>query len=579
MDKNELLIKENKKVKKIITAVTYIIYIIAMFVFEIGYCNASNVIKALSGDIGQVKYNFSLSRIVFYLIFLLCLVCSNSYFIEEVLKTLKYKYKRFFIKAALVLASIILIAAIAVIITHPILSRGMSIGIITVLMGTIFIIYVSNDILKNIIVMSFSFGLVFTITTDFNHDIDEKKHFMSAFNMASGNFDYVDNPITDINVEKLPQLSKFTVIDEFLSNKYEPAITDNVNMEDTPSTPAPNNFVTYLFPAAGIFVAKLLGGSIIDMYIMGRIFNLVLYTILIYIAMKILPFKKNIFWIVFFTPMALLLGATYSIDGFCIGILSILIAYCLKLKKEKETISLKEFIILCVLFALTAFAKSMAYVLIAIIFLMLPIIPTLKKNKKYLPIIIIGAIIAVIVVGGLVLYIKNSKLKVDVRAPGELSVSGQIDNLIHNPIFDIKLAFNHFKDTFLCFYWYTMLHDNKFFTADAPCLLIPILLYILYVSCTEDDYNFKLSDKIIMLISFTGMFATISLVMYLGFTQVGALHIGGVQPRYIIPIISLVLFGMSRDNIVTKNKEDRNMKIAITTGIIMVLGLAQLILG
>ena len=82
-----------------------------------------------------------------------------------------------------------------------------------------------------------------------------------------------------------------------------------------------------------------------------------------------------------------------------------------------------------------------------------------------------------------------------------------------------------------------------------------------------------------MLISFTGMFATISLVMYLGFTQVGALHIGGVQPRYIIPIISLVLFGMSRDNIVTKNKEDRNMKIAITTGIIMVLGLAQLILG
>ena len=87
-------------------------------------------------------------------------------------------------------------------------------------------------------------------------------------------------------------------------------------------------------------------------------------------------------------PYMLLLAGSYSIDGYCIGTAFIFIAYCLKLKKEAETISLKQFIILAILYGFLLIAKNMAYLFTGLIVLMLPIRKTLQKNKKYLPIII-----------------------------------------------------------------------------------------------------------------------------------------------------------------------------------------------
>lgn len=62
---------------------------------------------------------------------------------------------------------------------------------ITLLMGLLFIIYVTSDYIKNVILITFTLGVVFTFSTDFNHAIDEKKHIMSASNISAGNLNYV----------------------------------------------------------------------------------------------------------------------------------------------------------------------------------------------------------------------------------------------------------------------------------------------------------------------------------------------------------------------------------------------------
>ena len=54
-----------------------------------------------------------------------------------------------------------------------------SVRIIISLLTTLFVIYVSKDISKNVIIAGCTFGIVFTFSTDYNHAIDEKKHFMS----------------------------------------------------------------------------------------------------------------------------------------------------------------------------------------------------------------------------------------------------------------------------------------------------------------------------------------------------------------------------------------------------------------
>ena len=79
---------------------------------------------------------------------------------------------------------LITVIAIAICIKNPLLFRGMTIGILATLMSNLFIIYVSNDSIKNVIVTLSTLGILVSIVTNFNHAIDEKKHFMSAFNVS-----------------------------------------------------------------------------------------------------------------------------------------------------------------------------------------------------------------------------------------------------------------------------------------------------------------------------------------------------------------------------------------------------------
>lgn len=563
----------NNKTIKIITTILILCSICA---FEIGYCNAECIYNILNNE--QGIYNFSLCRIIFYLIFIILYFVYRKKFINEAVETINNnKFKKVIIYLAVIALIACTIIGITIVLHNPKVARAISIGLLTAYLGTIFIIYVSNNAVKNTILLACTLGIVFTITTDYNHPLDEKRHFVTAFNVANFNFDYSTNQITDEDFEKIPHLTKYTDINDSLATKYGEKLIE-VDLEDAPSTATSYPFYSYIFSAIGIFVAKTLNGSIIDIYIIGRIFNLVLYTILIAIAVKVIPFKKNILFVLAFMPMSLVLAASYSIDGLCIGTVFIFIAYCMKIYKESETISFRQFLILTGLFLLMLSAKSMSYVFVAIITLILPIFKTLKKNKKYLPIIIIVSIITILLMVIGIIYIKDTKLVADTRG-GDTNTTSQIEILLSNPKHDMQLAINHIKDTLINFDWYCYLHQSTFFTNDSRYFMFILMLYIFYIGITETDYGFKIKNKIIMIMSFLSVFAMTSLAMYIAFTQIGELHIAGYQTRYIIPILPLLLFCLS--NKYSNNGENKNRisNIAISTSGLIVVGLIQLILG
>ena len=563
---------------KSITIYTIITLILSIVTFEIGYCNTPLIKNIITGDINNA-YNFSFCRIIIYITILALYLIFKKQFIEEAIETSKNKYKRIFIYLTIIAVILSIIATFVICKIYTDFIRVMVIGLITAFLASLFIIYVSNNQIKNVILISCTLGIVFTFTTRYNHAIDEKKHFMTALNLSFLNFDYVENPITDKGIEKLPQLTKYIKIDDFFE-KYNEDITKDVNKEDVPSTPAGYSFITYIFPAIGIFVARTLGGSIIDMYIMGRIMNLILYTILICIALKILPFKKNIFITIAMMPYMLLLSASYSIDGYCIGIVFIFIAYCLKIYKEHDTIKLKQFFILLTIFVFMLLAKNMAYICTAGIIFILPLWNTIKKNKKYTPIIIVSIILAIILICIALIYVKNSSLGGgvgDTRAIGETNVSEQLKILLTNPVHDIKLLIEHTKDSLLNFNWYSMLHYEVFFTKSAKCVMIPLMLFILYVALIEDEHVFKIKDKIIMIISFLLVWGMTSVALYLSFTQVGALYVAGYQTRYIAPVLPLLLLCMANNKVKYNKNENINMNISIVMATFIIIGIAQLI--
>lgn len=149
-----------------------------------------------------------------------------------------------------------------------------------------------------------------------------------------GNINYSE-PILNEQLHNMEQKISFIEFDKYFSEKYE---DDYVSKEeaDIYSLPAPYNPIAYIPSAIGIWIAKILGGSIADIYITGRIFNLIAYLIMIAFAMKILPYKHNVFLTVTLMPMLLALASVYSMDGFTMGAVSIFIAYCLKLHQTRK---------------------------------------------------------------------------------------------------------------------------------------------------------------------------------------------------------------------------------------------------
>ena len=88
-----LLEKIDLKKNKVLKISTIIIYVIAILIFEIGICNGMNLKNFIYQ--GVIKYNFSLCRIVSYIIFLIAMIKNIDKFIPEALETIKLPIKKY----------------------------------------------------------------------------------------------------------------------------------------------------------------------------------------------------------------------------------------------------------------------------------------------------------------------------------------------------------------------------------------------------------------------------------------------------------------------------------------------------
>ena len=325
---NELLkVNETSKAKQKIKWGIIILSFIIMCIYEFGVCNGNFTQNLLQGKI--VQYQFSLCRLVIYIIFL----GVEIKWIHKLIQNDISKTK----KIVLILYSLFTVAISIYVLFRWTSIYRISSMIVTLLLGIIFLICISANYTKNLIVTVLTIGLVFCFCTNFHHPLDEKKHFMSALNLSFGNFQYVQKPLNEPAYNNIIFNCDMDDFAQFFEKKYEPQLTEE--WDRTPetevyyicSTPTDYNFILYIPSALGILIARVLGGSVADIYIMARLFNLLSYLGLCLIALKILPIKKKIFYVIYMLPISILLAASCSIDGMCIGLIGIFVAYCINL--------------------------------------------------------------------------------------------------------------------------------------------------------------------------------------------------------------------------------------------------------
>lgn len=549
--------------------VTIIILMIIIFIYEICFCNLKDIII-------NKTYNFSLYRIVTYIILAILYIKFSNKFIKEAEQTLPKKKK--------IICIYVVISIIYTIYKIQIEKNYYTISLIllTELNGLLFILYTTKDYIKNIIITILTLGFILSITTNIYHDVDEKRHFMSALNIAVGNFDF-KNGVTD---EKYNNIEFNTISTDFAMKYYNKKgkleiqeIPENETVFSTPTEEFP---LLYLPSSIGINVARLLGGSMADVFMAGRMFNLITYGILLIIVFKLLPFKKNIFYIVCLMPMSLVLATSYSLDGITIGLISIFIAYALKLYKEDyNKITIKEFTTLITLFLIAIICKRGAYLGIALIMLLLPVIKIIKTNKQIRNVSIV-LVILVIMVGMFQAFSMIRQTQGDIRV-ADTSPSRQIEYLLEKPSRIIEVYYNFAKVSILNMNWYSAFNIAEFFGSNYKVGTFLLFVFILYTAITDNSYTFNKKEKTINCSAFFLTYFITSFIIYISYTKVGTDCVVGYPGRYLIPVLPLFLININTKKIPAETHNDTGEQIetysktALVSGFIILLNLLFMI--
>jgi len=302
--------------------------------------------------------------------------------------------------------------------------------------------------------------------------------------------------------------------------------------------------------ATGITVGRILGLDVYSQAMLGRLFNLLFFCMAGYFAIKFIPENKIFLLIFLLSPKIIYISSTLSGDVFTNAVCILLITYILKLRNNKERFKLKNFILLLLLMPCVAISK-VVYLPLCFLVLLIPK-ECFKSIKEKLIICLILLLIAITIfifwtsiANVYNLNIKNS------------NTAEQLNFIFSNPIKYIGILgyniFNYFSTWSLdmvggYMQWGTILTQPDFISICIYLLLAVSLLN----ERKENKISLNKSCYITIIILLAVIFAGILTSMYIACSSVnciGGLEIYGVQGRYFVPIVLLIIAMIPRQNI------------------------------
>ncbi len=434
------------------------------------------------------------------------------------------------------------------------------------------------------IIIGVIYGLAFLfITPPFSVVPDEGSHFVKAYSLSEGYL--LPVKIGDASGFIIPENVWSTILTCIYGKiNLESVITSKINTNVNKNT---EEFVyldyvaiityppvPYMMSALAIKLGALLDLSPFVLLYMARLANLIIWIILTYLAIKIIPVHKWVLLMIALMPMTIFEAASVSADSLTIGLSFLLIAYLLRSALTEYSFTKKDFIIISILGVLLALTKSV-YILILFLFLLIPVNKFQNHKKKYGIFSIIIIPISLMSVGWMLI----TKGFYRPFLNSNWSINEQISFILHQPLNYLLILINTINSG-----WASYI--TTFVSYILPLIIIIIYLVILFLVAIIDKNEFKLNLKqktVCLIIALTSIF-TIFTFEYITWNPIGNYFVDGIQGRYFIPIapILLLIFYNKLNYITIFNKKlplkmNNIVKIIIITLIIIILSFTLLI--
>ena len=298
------------------------------------------------------------------------------------------------------------------------------------------------------------------------------------------------------------------------------------------------SFICYIPQVMGILISNIFTDNILIQLLFARLFNFLAYTILLYYAIKLLPMKKELLFLVGLLPLSIQEAVSLSPDSLTISTSALLISFIFYLRSNKvKVISKKHIAIIAGLSLLISQCKIVYLPLCLLLFL----IPSDKfKSLKQKNIICFSIIFIIGIISLIWLKIAGSYLPDGV---GGIDSSKQLENILSNPIKYLYIIFVTFNYNTVDYLFETFGGSLSLLNINITkiFILINIIMFILISICNyKEKERISKSIKWFIGILLIGIITLICTSLYLQWTPVNDPLIKGIQGRYFIPLLLLI---------------------------------------
>ena len=339
--------------------------------------------------------------------------------------------------------------------------------------------------------------------------------------------------------------------------------------------------ILFYAPAVlGMTLARLLHLGTVPMLLLARYLNLTVFALLTWLGMKRLPCGKVTLFLISILPVNLQQCTSFSHDAMVHGILFLYGCLCLEAIYAEEKMNGQRMLLLTVLGVAAVYCKSGSYLPMVLLTLLIPVAAYGSRQMKLIG---TGSLFGTVL---LAFLMKNAGIVAGITGTTEATSvvtstagSGGSDAVyatgytlgyfLHDPLQLIYMVVNTILDKG-GFYIESLIGYKlgwvEIETSEMIVILFLFLLFLSVLSTREEVMPITGVQRGTMLVSCLGCAGLIVLGMLLSWTPMGHVSVEGVQGRYFLPFLLILLTACRNRMIFLRQKMDRGIMAAAVTG-------------
>ena len=449
-----------------------------------------------------------------------------------------------------------------------------------------YLTFVKRARLENILFVTLLFcGLVYNVMLTPQMVPDEAKHVDMAYRYSNALLGYESTGDTTCLMRAEDAGAEFTSSPSFgnYRNIYYGLFSkaqDGTMVEAKVSSNIEGSILLYAPAVLGMSLARLLSLGTVPMLLLARYMNLCVFALLARAGMKRLPFGKMTLFVMALLPVNIQQCTSFSHDAMVHGILFFYCCLCLQAVYEERPMTGQRMVLLSLTAWFLVYCKSGSYLPLCLLPLLIPYTRFKSRRRKYLSmgaLLLIPALTFVMkhiqTVTGIV---KTTEMTSVVSTGGgaEYLTGYTLGYFLKEPLDLIYMMVNTALDKGGFYLESLVGYKLGWVEIETSMILVFLFWFLLFLTICDSRGEYvriRKGQRAFMIFVCFCSAGLILLGMLLQWTPMGHVSIEGVQGRYFLPFLLILLTACRNRLVFLAQPVDRGIAAAAACGQLLTL--------